>query len=461
MMEPFPNRHVAEPDDADFFARGLERQRRMDLDGATAFYRRVAAINPQSARAYFGLGVCAYSRLDFVKALRIFDRVSILLPGNPDTLANIGVIFQHFGELDTAAALQRAAIGHAPKHVAAHINLAMALLRQGNWGEGFWEYEWRRARRDYDLCFPDQSKPIWQGEPLAGRTLLIYEEGGIGDFINFIGLAAALRPTGRIVARVRPQLVRLIRHADYLDEVVGEGESLPDYDVRVSVQGLLRRLDVRVNTLTLPSPYLSADPGVAAAWRERTRPSANLKVGLAWEGGTVDPHYQMLEDRDRNQTYDLVGTPYYTILRHTTLKALRPLFELPGIDWYNLQIGPARAQLHEAGAPPIIDLTADIHDFADTAALIDQLDLVISVDTAVLHLAGAMGKRAWLMLGLDGCWRWLRGRADSPWYPSVRIFRQKTLLEWGSVAIDVARALKDLQARRATRELVTSSGRPD
>jgi hypothetical protein len=287
------------------------------------------------------------------------------------------------------------------------------LLVAGRHEEAWPEWEWR-FRADLGLARRFE-RPLWTGEPLEGRTLLVHAEQGIGDMVQFCRYIAHLPRDGKVILEVHPPLVQLFRQFDRLASVVGVGDPLPAHDVRCPMMSLPLRTGAGVPASV---PYVKADPVRVAAWRDRLSALAGRKVGVAWAGNPE----RMRMDRRRSLGWETIA----------------PLAEVPGVSLVSLQKGPAAAQL-----PPgrITDWTEELLDFVDTAALIEALDLVIAVDTAVLHVAGALGRPVWLLNRFDTCWRWERGCDDSRWYPTLRQFRQTQPGVWDDVVARVCAAL--------------------
>lgn len=275
--------------------------------------------------------------------------------------------------------------------------------------------------------------PQWRGEAAAGRTLLIHAEQGLGDTLQFCRYAPLAAERGlRIVLEVQKPLVRLLRSLPGIDRVVAQGEALPAFDLHCPMLSLPLALGTTLETIPGRTPYLHADGSGTADWRRRldatTRPG--LRIGVLWAGNahSLTPRLALLDRR-----------------RSIAPARLAPVFDVPGVQFFGLQKdGPA--------APdgfPLTDVMREMQDFADTAALVGTLDLVIAVDSAVAHLAGALGRPVWLLDRFDPCWRWPLGRTDSPWYPGLRIFRQAVPGDWDPVVAQVADELRSMAAGRA------------
>ena len=298
---------------------------------------------------------------------------------------------------ESLAAWRRAVVAH-PEDAEAHVGLGQSLLLHGQWGQGWREYDWRwRLLRGG--TFPYEK---WDGSPLGGRTLLVYGEQGWGDNFQFARLPALARDKvgGPVIFACPPDVAYLL--VPQCGITVVPGGRLPRFDLGISIIDLARVLNVTEDDLPGPIPYLVANPADAP---RAVKELAGRRIGLAWQGHPDHPR-----DRDRSIPSAL----------------LAPLLDVPGVTWVSV------AKEHR---PPhgVLDLSADIRDFRDTAAILANLDLLVTVDTSVAHLAGAMGVPTWLLLPHFPDWRWLLDREDSPWYPSVRLFRQSSRADWAGV----------------------------
>jgi len=334
--------------------------------------------------------------------------------------AALGNALRELGRLDEAIASYRKAITLTPELIDAHYNLSTTLLLRGELQAGWTEFEWRWKTEYLIMAQRSFTQPQWAGEPARGRTLLIHAEQGLGDSLQFCRYATLAARRGlRVILEVQAPLVRLLRNLPGVERVMARGEALPDFDLHCPMMSLPLACATTIETIPQSAAYLRADPAQVEAWRKRldAMPPLGPRIGLVWAGSAT-------------LTIDL--------RRSINPEKLAPLVRLPGLHFVSLQkIGPA--------APAdfrLTDFMADMNDFADTAALIANLDLVISVDTAVAHLAAALGKPVWMLDRFDHCWRWLTGRRDSPWYPTLRLYRQPRRGDWDSVLAEVVRDLK-------------------
>ncbi len=424
------------------------------LKTAAALYERALALDPNRHETYNDLGLVLAKLGNFEGAAEAFHRSLELNPDSAATMVSLGQLFECKGDLNAAADAYRNAITRDPNLTTAHAGLGFVLfglgelaeasdcfkrlqalqpnsalatanlglihLAQGDLAAGWREYESR-----WEVGIGDDRRPVerqWKGEPLAGERILLYAEQGFGDtlqFVRYVPLVAALG--GNVVLEVQPGLHRLLLHTSGASQVIQRGEPLPPFAWQCSLLSLPLAFRTELHTIPAGVPYVHPDPALVEAWRMRV--SGNTRrIGLAWTGNPA-----MHRNHYRSIPFDL----------------LMPLLKVPGATFYSLQLGPGREQGKQI--PPdvrLIDLTPDIKDFADTAAIVANLDLVISVCTGVAHLAGSMGKPVWILLHKGCDWRWFLEREDSPWYPTARLFRQTTPGAWPAVLDKVESELR-------------------
>lgn len=445
---------------------GNARRALGDIKGAVAAYRRALNMNGDFAPAWCNLSAVCYQQGLLETAIICARQAIALAPGYADAFCNLGNALLALGAFRDAEAAYRAAIASAPNLAAAHANLGAALrdmgrlaeaehalrtalelapqsapahfnlglvlLSAGKWEEGWPEHEWRWHTGAMPAL--RLSVPQWEGEDARGRTILLHAEQGLGDTLQFVRYAPLLAARGaRVILQVQRPLVRLLKHLPGPSRVLAEGETPPEFELHCPLMSLPYAFGT--TPATVPAgpyengAYLRADALLIARWQARLPPRRGaLRVGLVWAG---DPR---------------AGEPrahYADKRRSIPLTAFAPLGGVKGVEFFSLQWGKARKDAVPPGLA-LIDLMGEVSDFADTAALIAGLDLVISVDTAVAHLAGALGKPVWLLSRFDGCWRWLTKREDSPWYPTMRLFRQQAPGNWAPVIARVRAALSAL-----------------
>jgi tetratricopeptide (TPR) repeat protein len=376
------------------------------------------------------------------EALDCYRRALELEPGHYYAWSNQGLVLGGLHRHREALQCYERAIALRPDLAQGHWNEALCRLRLGQFEQGWRLYEWRWQQGGTRWGARRFVQPLWLGDaPLAGKTILLHAEQGLGDTLQFCRYAALVARLGaRVVLEVQPELVGLLAGLEGVSEIVAAGDPLPSFDVHCPLLSLPLALGTRVDSIPAVTPYLFAKPELARHWRARMgeAPAGLLRVGIVWAGGArLDVPEQVQVDA----------------LRSLGLERLRPMLEMSGVQFYSLQIGPPAQQLkawnaHGGSGQRIVDLTDDIRDFSDTAAIVDCLDLVISVDTSTAHLAGALGKPVWVLNRFDACWRWMIEREDSPWYPTLRLFNQPARGDWGSVIEAVRRELAELLSRR-------------
>jgi len=417
------------PDFADAYNNlGTVLQAQGRLAEAVACCQRAIDLKPDFAIACCNLGAAlqAQDRLD--EAVAGYQKAIKLKPDYPQAYIGLGSTLQRQGRLAEAVTCFRKVIELRPDDPDAHNNLAMTLLMRGEMAAGWAEYEWRwktpqmiRHRRDF-------ANPQWSGEAAEGRTLLIHAEQGFGDTVQFCRYAPLAAARGlRVIMDVPTPLVRLMRSLAGVDLVVAHGDEPPQFDLHCPMLSMPLALGTTLETIPGAVPYLQADGAQVGMWHSRlaTMAKKDPRIGLAWAGNP----------RNHSPTWAAVDRR-----RSLALDRLAPLFGLAGLHFFSLQKDRSEVPVDF----PLTDLMNEMEDFADTAALIANLDLVISVDTAVVHLAGALGKPVWMLDRFESDWRWLIGRRDSLWYPTLRLYRQPYPGDWESVLADVARDLRCL-----------------
>jgi tetratricopeptide (TPR) repeat protein len=401
------------------------------FDEAVTACRAALAIQPDYDSAYANLGAALLEQGDVQAALEISRRAVVAHPGSFIAWCNLGACNKTLNRLDEAEVAYRQAVALRPDFPEAHFSLAQILLLKGELTAAWPEYEWRWKLREYGwlrALHGEFAQPRWGGEALHGKTLLVYAEQGLGDTIQFVRfLPAVAARGGRIVLAVQPPLMTLLSGLDGVTVVPLDQPPLPPFDVHAPLLSLPGLLGTSLDTIPAPPAYLQADPARTGRWRARIGGSG-FKVGIVWAGNP-------------SQRGDRFRSP--------RLPAMMPLFAVPGVDFVALQLGAGRADLACNPLPPnVLDLGPEIADFADTAAIMTGLDLVITSCTAPLHLAGALGIPVWGILPFAPHFFWLLDRPDSPWYPALRLYRQdRAGHDWSGVIGRAAAALAELAVR--------------
>lgn len=391
---------------------------------AVALYDRALTVRPDSFEAHNNRGTALRELNRFEEALASYDRALTLKPDYAGALANRANVHADLRRFDEAFAGYDAALKLEPQLNEVLWNAALAHLVLGDLPAGFAKYESRwqnKLAQQNKRQFP---RPLWLGEtPLAGKTLLLYAEQGFGDTLQFIRYATLAAAQGaRVIVETQPALKRLVAGVPGVSAVFGQGEPLSAYDLRCPLMSLPLAFGTTLDTIPATLPYLAAPVDAVARWRA-CFDGARARVGLVFSG---NPEHK----NDRN--------------RSIPLARLAPVVNTPGVRFICLQkdVRPADAATLQQ-MPQIETVAAELTDFTDTAALIETLDLVVTVDTSVAHLAGALGKPVWLLLPWLPDFRWLLDRADSPWYPSARLFRQPAMGDWDGAIDALAAALAE------------------
>lgn len=398
---------------------------------AAICYQRALVLKPDYAEAHMDLGNALLEQGKVEEAMAFYRRAAAVKPDYAEAHMNIGYAYRCMGDLTAAMESCRHAALLKPDFAEAHMNEAMFLLLSGEFAPGWRKYEWRwriKNAKPHGI-----TAPMWNGEDLQGNSILLHCEQGLGDSIQFVRYARLVKDRGGQVLLSCPKsLARLFENVSGIDGIYPEGANLPDYTCHAPLLSLPMLFSTTLETIPLSIPYITASRNQTEVWGARLQSFAGLKVGLVWSGNPVmGQRPAHATDRRRSMRLDQFA----------------PLAAVSGVRLLSLQKGAAA---EKARKPPmgmtIIDLMNDVEDFADTAALIANLDLVIGVDTSVIHLAGAMGKPVWVLSRFDGCWRWLAHGELSPWYPSLRLFRQPQMGDWQSVVEDVGAALSQKSA---------------
>jgi len=401
-----------------------------DLQGALNAFSTAIRHKPDYAGAYYNIGNALVGNKQFDEAVTNYRRALEIQPDYAEVHCSLGIAQKELGQIDDAVASLQMALKIQPDLVEAHYNLGTLLLSRGLYLEAWPEYEARyhpNINGKY-VFLPHDTSSQWQGESLSGKSLVIWPEQGFGDEIQFARYIPMLKNRGasRIMLICKPPLKPLLETLECVDIVVTQLQValLPLHDFWTFPMSLPLHFATTVETIPASLPYLRVPKERLDLWRSRL-PADGLKVGLVWKGSAG-------HQNDANRSLP-------------NLSALAPLWTVPKITFLSLQKGQGleEAEMPPAGQP-IINFGTSIQDFADTAAIVDQLDLVICVDTAIAHLAGALKKPCWVLLPASGTdWRWLRDRIDSPWYPEVmRLFRQTIAGDWTSTISEVTQALR-------------------
>jgi tetratricopeptide (TPR) repeat protein len=377
--------------------------------------QHLVRLSPHSSSAYSSLGAALFDDQQLDVAVEAFREALRLDTTNAEAIANLGSALGHQGHFDQAIQYSTEALRLRPNDPMAHWNRALFWMATGDFEQGLPEMEWRLAYMPKRLK-RDFTEDHWIGDDLSGRTILLHAEGGFGDALQMVRYVPMVQQRGgRVLVECHSEVKSLLRTVPGVSQIVARGvDPLPPFDVQCYFGSLPRIFNTRPSTIPASIPYLTVDPQRVAAYRQRVAAdNASLRVGLVWSGCAKDTK---------------VNNP------NCRLEQFAPLAAAKNVVFYSLQKGPPA---EEAKAPPrgmnLVDWTAELTDFAETGALMANLDLIISVDTSAVHLAGALGYPTWVALTYVPDFRWLLGREDSPWYPTLRLFRQPAVGNWTSV----------------------------
>jgi tetratricopeptide (TPR) repeat protein len=404
---------------------GLALYERGEIEAAIRLYRKSLQLDGTNAGTHNNLGLALRLQGKIAEAAQCFRRALELGLDQAEVHSNLGLALHDLGELDESAACYERALGRDPDFVDAQVGFSTLLLLKGDFETGWAKYEWRWKKTD-QFKARDVPQPRWNAEPLVGKTILLYAEQGLGDTIQFVRYAAVLKEMGaKVVLECPKPLLELLASYRAIDRLVAEGDQLPAFGFHVPLLSVPRVLKTLLTTIPGGVPYLFANSELIAYWRGQLAETRGFKIGINWHGRAG--HVQA-ERRD-------IPIHYFASLTM-----------LPVVRLMSLQKDGGK-ELTAPAAKAIVNLGDQIDRehgaFMDTAAIMKNLDLVITSDTSIAHLAGALGVPVWVPLPYVPDWRWLLERSDSPWYPTMRLFRQRKLGDWDRVFDEIRTALND------------------
>lgn len=397
---------------------GIILNKEKNIQGAEECFRKAIRVLPDCPESHFNLGNIHLGRNRFDDAIGHYRNALLSQKDYFDAFYNMGIAFKALGRFQKAVRAFDSALRIHPENARAHLQRAFTLLLSGDYREGWKEYEWRFQAEG---IAPRTGSNVWDGSPLNGKTILVDSEQGFGDMIQFVRYLPLVKARGgKVIFRCPRALFRLLSGFSGIDRIIEkkkDGCEDTPFDAYIPLLSLPKIFDTTPDTIPPESPYIHADPALREKWGKRVSWKA-FNVGLVWGSGPKFPR------------------------RDCPLNELAPLAGIRGIEFYSLQKGPAAAQaLRPPENMPLRLYTDELDDFSETAALIANLDLIISVDTSVAHLAGAMGKEVWTLLPTEACWRYHYNTPKTPWYPTMRLFRQPGADDWRSVVRAVLREL--------------------
>lgn len=395
------------------------------FEEAVSLYERVLKLKPDYPEALMNFGVALRDQGKAQEAIQTYEQALRMKPGLAEALVNTGVALQDLGRWEEAVVKHEEALALKAHLVDAQWNMALALLALGRYPEGWALYESGLSKKNKRPAVFTTKK--WDGSVFSGKRLLIWCEQGLGDSLQFIRYVPMCKAKGGKVVVLCPQpLARLFRNTTGVDEVVGAIHE-SDFDYQIAMMSLPYVFGTTRDTIPADIPYVHVSHEARGKWAPQFLGSKQFRVGLVWAGNPVEHVVQahLIDQR-----------------RSLKLSQMMPILDTRDVQFYSLQMGKAAGQIDELGfRDKIVDLMPAVHDLMDTAAIIENLDLVISVDTSVVHLAGALGKPVWVLSRFDACWRWLQNHETNPWYPTARVFGQSSPGDWETVIGQVAGAL--------------------
>jgi tetratricopeptide (TPR) repeat protein len=391
---------------------------------ALAGYDKALALKPDFAEAYSNRGKALMDLKRTAEALESFDKAIALKPGYAEAYSNRGMALRNLKRLAEALVNFDKAIALKPNYAEAYFNQSLCFLLMGRFEQGFRQYEWRK-KCDEPAAVGSYPQPLWLGEEnITGKTLFIHWEQGLGDTIQFCRYAKLVEARGaKVVMSVQQPLYGLLKQISPTIQILNENEVPTDFDYHCPLLSMPLALGTTLETMPAEQQYIKVDEELRAAWSARLPPKTKPRIGVVWSGRAAHKN-------DHNRSMDL--------------EQFLPIFSLDA-DWISLQKEVREkdsAVLQQLGR--VAFFGDDLRDFSDTAALLDLTDLVITIDTSVAHLAGAMGKPVWILLPYSPDWRWLLDRDDSPWYPSARLFRQQQIGNWAEIIDQVKDELRSV-----------------
>lgn len=414
-------------------------QNKFDL--AIAEYQEALKYEPQNPELLMDYGSILSMAQKNEESLECFLRLHATRPDDMNVYYNVAYAYKRLDQFDKAIPIYKEVIEKRPDNAEARYSLGISYLTIGEWDLGWQGYEWRWQKGN--MHKPHFAQPVWDGSRLDGKTLFVIAEQGLGDTfqsIRFAQVAKEQYGARRVIAAVQRPLVKLLGLCPYIDEVVELGTK-PRFDTYVSTMSFPFVLQVNEETIPVQIPYLCADKTLIERWRRKLSADKNFRIGLCWQG---------------NPNYSTNFLRTAVAIKSMTPATFEPLSKIPGVSFYSLQKDHAVNVDETVPEGFIIQKFEDDFDesngrFMDTAAVMKNLDLIISVDTSVAHLAAALGCPTWVLLPKPADWRWLLDRQDSPWYPTMRLFRQKISGDWEGVMEEVLQALAPMVAAHAAR----------
>jgi len=436
-IEAYEQAVSLKPDYAEVYNNmGIALQAQGKYAAAAEKCRQALSLSPGYAQAYNTMGFSLQKQGKLAEAVESYRMAVRFAPNFAEAYNHMGVVLSALGRHEEAIESYGRAVQIEPDYAQAHWNRSLVLLLTGKLAEGWKDYQWRKHPDLGMMTYPHRHEvPQWDGSSFVGKRLLVHYEQGYGDAIQFVRYLPMVKARGgTVILEVGKPLIALLHHFPGVDELVEASRDLKPavkFDLCVSLMDLPALFETTLDTIPADVPYIFADSTKAGYWRSKLA-GPTFKVGIVWSGS---PAYE------RNT------------IRSCRLEHFAPLAAIEGVKLFSLQKGTGTEQLEKpaGGISVVTDTANELRDFTDTAALIENLDLIVSVDTSVLHLAGAMGRPVWAILCAAPAWQWMLDRSDSPWYPTMTLFRQKELGRWDDVLRSAAEKLKELVIQKVGR----------
>ncbi len=392
---------------------------------AVSTLKATAEKNPESSAPLINLGIVYYQKEEYGEALAYFQQAAKLEESNPLAHYNLALALSETGEIDEAISEYEKAVELKKDYYEAYYNLSMLYLLNGNYEKGFSLFEYRF--KSNELKRKELEGKRWQGEEIKDKTLYVYSDQGFGDAIQFVRLLKSAKPkVGKITLEVQIELLSLLKNLDFIDKAVPtrpDFSATSSYDYQIPLMSLPNALKISEENIPNDVPYIFADKEKSERWKALLDTGEKMKIGIAWRG---------------NPTY---GKNH---IRSANVKFFKDLFTIKNAVFFSLQKDILEREREFLLANEVVDMSEHLRDFSETAAIIDNMDLIITTDTVIPHLAGALGKPVWTLLAKIPDWRWGLQGDKSPWYPTMKLFRQKEMRDWKNLFADVYDELKKL-----------------
>ena len=436
--------------DAEYYRQRGHTLREQDrIEEAIEPYQVAVQLQPNNIHAMMDLANALHMLNRNMEALEMYKNVLEISPNAISALYNFGFTLKRMGHIEQTLAVYEQVLALKPDYAAARFSRSTLYLTMGDLERGFEEYEWRW--KAYNETAKRFNCPMWEGEDLTDHTLLVHAEQGLGDTIQFVRYLKLLKtrfPTLTIVLESQTPLITFLKQQSYIDRIIARNEQPPFAHYQIPLMSIPRVLKTTLETIPQQTPYLEHDEALTAEWKKKLADDQTFKVGICWNG---------------NAQYRSASLRRAVIAKSVELSLLEPLSEIEGVTLYSLQRVTGEDQLQQCTFKDKIGAFDHSFDqqhgrFMDTAAVMQQLDLIITVDTGTAHFAGALHRPTWIMLPFPADWRWLRNRTDSPWYPTVQLFKQTKTGDWQPVIKQITKELKRLAAQK--KQPITHGSKP-